>query len=188
MERIELDTSLVTVISRVIDYFYTVIGYLCRNPAKCRDIPTMFRGISRNYPQNERWTRFPGAQLNVTGRFQIRNMKSIWSRDEWAVVFQREWKSAGINVPRAIRANPFFLSFTFLLSFFFATTSFFPLLSLTREIFEISSDYAHAIDVRANSRFRDNWISNVSENYNYSQPIVLRIQERLNTRSLNVVT
>lgn len=118
IERIELDTSLVTVISRVIDYFYTVIGYLCKNPAECRDIPTMFRGISRNYPQNERWTRFPGAQLNVTGRFQIRNMKSIWSRDEWAVVFQREWKSAGINVPRAIRANPFFLSSAFLLSLF----------------------------------------------------------------------
>lgn len=49
--RIELDRSLLTVISRVIDYFYTVIGYLCKNLVERWDISTMFRGISQNYPQ-----------------------------------------------------------------------------------------------------------------------------------------
>lgn len=49
--RIELNRSLLTVISRVIDYFYTVIGYLCKNLVERWDISTMFRGISQNYPQ-----------------------------------------------------------------------------------------------------------------------------------------
>lgn len=90
VSRVGGDGPIVTAVSRVTDYFLPRRRMSLHEHGRTCGY---FDSVSRDFaklPSGRTVDAVLRARLNVTGRFQIRNMKSIWFRDEWVVVFQRE--------------------------------------------------------------------------------------------------